>query len=161
MKTTENKTIEKWTNETYLSKIENLFETIENLLKNNKELSIKGEETLTGTKKIDLTTAKFLYREIFTNDMIGSTSKKKLRRLFWDLEKKTSIKKINIILNYLYKVRSRGGQKNIPHIHIVNKKHEKIQQLKKEWKKAQVIADAAYKAYKEEKGDYYKTQRVF
>ena len=41
-------------------------------------------------------------------------------------------------------------------ISIHDVKHDKIQALRKEWKKLQVESDKALKAYKDEKGDYYK-----
>ena len=41
-------------------------------------------------------------------------------------------------------------------IRLIDVKHEAIQAKKKEWKKLQVLADIAYKKYKEEKGNYYK-----
>jgi hypothetical protein len=44
---------------------------------------------------------------------------------------------------------------------LVSVKHDKIQKLKSEWKKQQLIADQMLAEYKKEKGDFYKSTFKF
>jgi hypothetical protein len=62
---------------------------------------------------------------------------------------------INKFLHLVYK---RILKSELPIPYIVSEKHEKIQKLRKEWKKQQEIADALHQQYLSEKSLFYKIQ---
>jgi len=92
------------------------------------------------------------YKDLSTNfkDLSMNQMKKIQKYCFW-IERKPSLKKVNSFFSLLAKTYG------IERVHVkVSLKEEAIQKAKKEWIKARNEADRLLKAYKDEKGDFYK-----
>jgi hypothetical protein len=84
------------------------------------------------------------------SNLSKSQVKKIQRYCFW-IERKPSLRNVNTFFGILSKYFK------IERVHVkISAKEEAIQKSRKEWIKARNEADKALKAYKAEKGDFYK-----
>jgi len=142
MKTIESKHITK----NYILAIDIIFTNIEEKLK-NENVVLKGSLS-----------SKDELKELFTDCKVGIRAMARLKNILNKAIDKPSFRNINYALHLLCKL------KGIPSIRIYNEKHEKIQHLRKEWKKCEWNTEAslaAYRMYREEKGDFYKKNPIF
>lgn len=84
---------------------------------------------------------------------LSKTKQKKLNKIIRGLERKQSVRYMNRFLHFISKNIIKDG--NSIYINRCRKEDE-IQRKRKAWVKARNEAELLLKAYKEEKGDYYK-----
>ena len=88
---------------------------------------------------------------------IGIRDTKRFKRYLKQAMYIRSINSINKLFNLVYK----KIMKIDKYPKLVCAKHDKIQKLRTDWKKQQIIADQLLINYKTEKGDFYKTVMKF
>jgi hypothetical protein len=87
----------------------------------------------------------------------GIRSIKRFKRYLKRSKNIGSVNSINKLFHLIYKKILKMS--TYPKLKCV--KHDKIQKLKDEWKKQQIIADNLLSKYKKERGDFYKNNFIF
>ncbi|MDD5648833.1 MAG: hypothetical protein PHF86_00180 [Candidatus Nanoarchaeia archaeon] len=131
--------------------------SIEHLVENfNKALEIIQEKVKEKGWRLswkELSDIKIEEKDLLKS-LISQNSRKKFRNKINRVLKKGSLKSINSLLNYGFKIISPNTESQWKV--KISEKEEAIQKARKNWKEAQVLADQYLKVYKEEKGDFYK-----
>lgn len=131
--------------------------SIEHLVENfNKALEIIQEKAKEKGWRLswkELSDVKIEEKDLLKS-LISQNSRKKFRNKINRVLKKGSLKSINSLLNYGFKIISPNTESQWKV--KISEKEEAIQKARKNWKEAQVLADQYLKVYKEEKGDFYK-----
>lgn len=111
-------------------------------------------------------------------DGMSKNRRKKFNKYLRKFNKKKSLYSMNLFFHFLYKdvltlgdveekkevvnkwyTRFTNIPKDFKKVKVTSsKKHFLIQEKRKKWKEAQAVAETLLKEYKEEKGDYYKSQ---
>ena len=91
----------------------------------------------------------------FTKVEIGIRDIKRLKRYLKQAMFTKSLNSINKLFHLVYK----RILKEEKYPKLICDKHDKIQKLRTDWKKQQLIADQLLESYKKEKGDFYKEER--
>lgn len=133
--------------------------SIEHLVENfNKALEIIQEKAKEKGWRLswkELSDVKIEEKDLLKS-LISQNSRKKFRNKINRVLKKGSLKSINSLLNYGFKIISSNWAIESQWKVKISEKEEAIQKARKNWKEAQILADQYLKAYKEEKGDFYK-----
>ena len=99
---------------------------------------------------------RFLDQTFMVNNSLIFESKSKekvLKNYLWRLDQKITMAQANKFLHYLF--RKVYKVEITPRVEY-SEKELKIKSARKAWKKVQAEADLLHKAYRDEKGDFYK-----
>ena len=140
-----------------LTKTENRIESniLRELSTTYNEFIEKLKKSLKGKEHYRLTS------DLVTIDLskhdIGIRDIKRFKRYLKQAVYIRSINSINKLFNLVYKKILKMDK----YPKLICDKHDKIQKLRADWKKQQLIADQLLTDYKNEKGDFYKTDLKF
>lgn len=146
-----------------LTKLSNRIDT-----NNTKELITIYNEFVKELKKFVETTkynSESIYELIsepieFTSLDLSKSGIRSIKRFKRYLKRSKNIGSINSI-NKLFHLIYKKILKMSTYSKLKCIKHDKIQKLKDEWKKQQIIADNLLSKYKKERGDFYKNNFIF
>jgi hypothetical protein len=128
-------------------------------LNNNIEVVYKEIEKYVKDRNYRITysnneTSKIVFEKLNENNLSQNRRKKIAKQIYYVLSYAT-MKKINTLLNLIYKTNESKGKYKI----TKSQKELDIQSKRKTWKEYRDLAEKARLEYIEEKGDFYKTKK--
>jgi len=132
------------------------YETIDNYNKIiNETLEYVNSKTYEGKPLFTIKgEIKYLTKEDYFD--LGIRMQKRLKRYTNNAKKKMSLSSVNRLLYLVHKKILKLDKSP----RIISERHNLIQKLRKEWKDYQIVADGLLKEYKNEKGNFYKENKL-